>query len=41
MPTHPQEKKPLDRRILILAAFIVIVIGGGAGALAYVTGYTA
>jgi multidrug resistance efflux pump len=36
MPTHSQEKKPLDRRILILAAFIVIVIGGGVGALAYV-----
>ncbi len=32
-----KEKKPLDRRILALAAFIIVVIGGGIGALAYIT----
>jgi multidrug resistance efflux pump len=29
------EPKKLDRRVLILAAFLVIVIGGGIGAIAY------
>ncbi len=35
-PTQPtEEKKGLDRRVLVLAAFLVIVIGGGIAGAAY------
>ncbi len=33
----PKKKNRSDRRILALAAFIIVVIGGGIGALAYIT----
>ena len=37
MNTHvPEKKKGLDRRVLILAAFLVVVIGGAIAALAYI-----
>jgi multidrug resistance efflux pump len=32
----PKEPKKTDRRVLIIAAFLVVVIGGGIGALAYI-----
>ncbi len=37
MTTHtPETKKGLDRRVLILAAFMIVVVGGALAALAYV-----
>ncbi len=38
MPNEPkkEEKKKLDKRVLILAAFLILVIGGGIAALAYI-----
>lgn len=38
MPKELKEKetKKMDRRVLVIAAFLVIVIGGGIGALAYI-----
>lgn len=31
----PKEKKPFDRRVLAVAAFLIVVVGGGIGILAY------
>ena len=37
MTTHtPEKKKGLDRRVLILAAFMIVVVGGALAAFAYV-----